>query len=475
MLKGRNATLFFGLLLVLILQQFFVMAQPEDIAEDSLRVTDIVLIGNKTTKDKIILRELSFKEGSLIPQQTIDAYLEKERNRVFNTELFVTVEFTPYIVDTTNVVVVIEVIERWYLLAVPLVDFADRNFNEWWKERGADLSRLEYGIKFNHRNFRGRREFLKMNVLFGFTKTLIFEYTLPFINKKQTRGMSFSVGISQNQDVAFKSTDNKLDYASASDRILIRRWDGGIGISQRSHFYNSHNLSLGFKKYEIDDSVAVLNPDYFLNGDTQQSFFELTYSFARDLRNNSSYPLKGLYSTFEIKKKGLGIYDDLNMIILKGSFSKFIELGKKFYLASGIAGKTSYPEVQPYNQLRGLGYNQQFVRGFDLYVIEGQHYGLVKNTFRWEMLSGKASINKILPVKQFSTIPYAIYLKTNLDAGYVHNSLVEIENSRLSNKPLYGGGLGVDIVSFYDSVFRIEYSINSFGETNFFIYYSASL
>ncbi len=440
---------------------------------DSVEIDEIILVGNKVTKDRIILRELDFRMGSKISTNNLENYLEQEKNKVFNTDLFVTVDLKGYPVDKDKVKIVIEVIERWYIYAVPLIDFADRNFNEWWKDRNADLSRLEYGIKFKTRNFRGRKENLRVDLLFGFTKNLYFKYDIPFINKKQTTGMSFATGISQNRDVAYKSTGNKLTYASA-DEVLIRRYGGEIGVGRRSHFYNTHNLILKYSHQIITDSIAELNPDYFLDGRTQQKFFELSYTFTRDLRNMSGYPTKGFYTAFQITKKGLGIFDDLNLLQVHGTYSHFFDLGKNFYYATGATGKMSLPKVQPYNQMQGLGYGQTFVRGFDLYVIEGQAFGLLKNTLRWKALSGRQSIKKIMPLKQFSVIPYSIYPKLFFDTGYAKNSLVEIENEALTNKPIWGTGVGLDLVSFYDSVFRVEYSLNSKMEKNFFFYFSAS-
>jgi hypothetical protein len=47
------------------------------------------------------------------------------------------------------------------------------------------------------------------------------------------------------------------------------------------------------------------------------------------------------------------------------------------------------------------------------------------------------------------------------------------ENVRLANKYLFGYGAGIDIVGFYDSVIRFEYSLNNQGEGNFFFNFKA--
>ena len=72
-----------------------------------------------------------------------------------------------------------------------------------------------------------------------------------------------------------------------------------------------------------------------------------------------------------------------------------------------------------------------------------------------------------MPVRQFRHVPVSIYLKTYADLGYVKNYPYYEErnlNTRLSNKMLFGTGLGLDVVGFYDIVLRFEYSFNAHGE-----------
>jgi hypothetical protein len=38
------------------------------------------------------------------------------------------------------------------------------------------------------------------------------------------------------------------------------------------------------------------------------------------------------------------------------------------------------------------------------------------------------------------------------------------------NSPLYTGGVGIDVVTFYDFVFRAEFSMNQLGEKGVFFH-----
>lgn len=262
-----------------------------------------MLIGNKVTKGHIILRELGFRSGDKLVRRYLSELLEVAKNRIFNTDLFITVQINTYPVDHEQIVVVVEVLERWYLIVVPLLDIGDRNINEWLRVRGGDLRRLEYGIKFKDRNFRGRRELLKADLLVGFTKNIGFQYELPYINRQQKTGLVFGASYSQRNVLAFKTSDN-IPEEARGERPLIQRVQARFGVVHRSQFYNSHLFNLEFYHLQIADTVAWLNPDYFGNGRTLQRYFELSYSFARDRRDVAAYPLKGIFLRFWLKSGG---------------------------------------------------------------------------------------------------------------------------------------------------------------------------
>ncbi len=440
---------------------------------DSIFVADIIITGNKRTRKEIIQRELALVPGQRIATSNLTEYLEQEKNKVFNTDLFVTVDITPYPAGNDSVLVMVDLLERWYVIPVPLIDFGDRNFNEWWRDRDRDLGRLEYGFKFKDTNFRGRRESLKLNLLFGFTKNVSLDYRLPFINHNKTIGLDIGGSYSQNRDIAFKTTGNKLDFASA-DRLLIERYNAKLGLTRRSHFYNTHRVQAAYRNYHIDDSVALLNPDYLGNGLTRQHYFELTYSFTRDLRDITAYPLTGFYLSVLASKMGLGILNELDAGMLRAEYARFFDIGQNFYYSARFSGKTSYPQRQPYYLVQALGYSGDIVRGFDLYVIDGQHMLLMQNTLRKKLASGRQDISKVMPLKQFSVIPWALYVRAHFDTGRSWNSVFDPENTLLDGRTLHAAGLGLDLVTAYNAVIRVEYSRNDLGENNFFFHYSTS-
>ena len=65
-------------------------------------------------------------------------------------------------------------------------------------------------------------------------------------------------------------------------------------------------------------------------------------------------------------------------------------------------------------------------------------------------------------------IPVKIYAKTYFDYSYAVNN--DFKNNSLVNRFLYTEGFGIDVVTFYDLVFRFEYSFNQLGEKGFFFH-----
>ncbi|MCP4520323.1 MAG: BamA/TamA family outer membrane protein [Cytophagales bacterium] len=435
-------------------------------------VENITLVGNKKTKDKIILRELDIHEGDTILWTRQKEVEERNRNKVFNTQLFVesTIKLTPYPNDSTKCDLVIQVKERWYIFPSPILELADRNFNEWWADQNRDYSRLEYGIRFTHENFRGRKEQLRLVLQGGFTNKYELSYTIPYINKKQTTGLKFSISYSQNKQVAFQTNDHKLDYYK-SEKILRERFYTGISLSKRNKFYGNHYCSLIYHANRVHDSLLVLNDRFFLNNSNKQKYFRLYYRYTYDKRDVSVYPLKGYFIQAVAEQTGLGIFGDVNMTLLRGKYTKFFDLTHQFFSAHSLQAQITSPRNQGYFQVQGLGlgYGETLVRGYELNVVDGQHTIISRHEIKRHLFSYKHNLKGWVPIKQFNVIPYSWYFKTYFDIGYVVDNAYNPLNERLANRILIGYGAGIDIFSFYDFVMRLEYSFNNVNEHGFFL------
>ena len=171
-------------------------------------------------------------------------------------------------------------------------------------------------------------------------------------------------------------------------------------------FTISHCL---IKTPKVADSIAVLNPNYFLNGRTQQQYFRFRYRFRKEARDMIAYPLKGYAFNFTIDKLGLGIYDDINQLELDADYNRFFDLGKDYFISTRLSGNVSFPRRQPYVNSRALGFRPNFIRGYELNVIEGQSFFLHKFVFKKRLINTNFRLDGIIKRDEFNNIPLAIF------------------------------------------------------------------
>lgn len=448
--------------------------------DSTVVVRSVHLAGNVRTRDRIVLRELESRPGDTIRVADLPGKLSWDQRKLNNTNLFITVSVSArktadslsIKAGPTPVEVDVVMKERWYLLAYPVFDLADRNFNEWWYDRGRSLRRVIYGARLDYRNVSGNNDRLVGVAEFGFLNRFQISYQRPYIDRAQRFGLRFDVSYQTNKELAYRSRLDKLVFLR-SEELLRKRVFVGAALTRRDGFYQFQNLGLRFVRNQIADTVARLNPAYYLDGRTRQNYLQLSYGYRFDQRDNVAYPLRGTFVTGDAIWYGLLPQDDLNQAELVASAARFWALSKqpkgRWFASSGVRGQVILPRRQPYNDLRGLGYNQEVVRGYELYIIDGQHFGLWKNTLRFQLFNTVKQL-RWLKVKQFNTFPMAAYLTAIADAGYVQSSIAQKFESRLANRLLLGTGIGLDVVTFYNLVGRFSATVNGQGQRG--IYFS---
>ncbi|HEX2607256.1 MAG TPA: hypothetical protein VHK91_07750, partial [Flavisolibacter sp.] len=103
--------------------------------------------------------------------------------------------------------------------------------------------------------------------------------------------------------------------------------------------------------------------------------------------------------------------------------------------------------------------------------IDGVAGGYVKASFAQQLFTRQIKIpsKKIAEkLNHKSAIPFRLYAKAFVNAGYVYNR--EPGNNTLSNKLLYTGGIGLDIVTLTDLVIKIEWSFNQLGQNGLYLH-----
>lgn len=431
--------------------------------------------GNDKTRNETILRELDFQIGDTIYLDNLAQRMGKNQTLLLNTGLFFEVEMNVGEWDAVNhVAIQIKVKEAWYVYPIPIFELADRNFNVWWDQQNHSLKRINYGMRLYYSNISGRRDLLKAVVQLGYTQKFELEYSIPFVNQAKTIGLNTNFLFTRNKEVGLTTTDNDVNFYRDDDRFLLRRYRFGVGATYRPQLYQTHKLEGTYYQRNIADSVYISNPDFFLEGDNKQQFFSLNYTYQLDKRDIRAYPLNGHFIQADFTKEGFGIFNDRNALFLSSTFGEYFQLGKKKKYSIGLQAKSRvhFLRQKPsYYNNKALGYEEDFIRGYEYYVIDGMDYAYLKSSVRYELFNRNINFGKIMPFKSFKVMPFRMYMTVNSDLGYVNDPHYNLGNP-LANELLWGGGIGLDFIIYIDKVIQVEYSTNRLGEKGLYLHFS---
>lgn len=434
----------------------------------------IQIVGNKITKEHIILRELTFKKNDTLNNEAFIEALEQSKKNLLNTSLFNFVKIDWAIIDPEQVFIVIQVEERWYTFPLPIFEIDDNNFNTWWRDK--DYSRINYGGLLIRNNFRGRKEKLSLIAQFGFTERLRLKYEIPYINKSQKSGIGFNFSYNRLDEIVYNTENNERSLYKSTDGDATKNYAGGIEYTYRRKIFNKHRIGVEYDLYSIQDTVTDLNPNYLRGSETESQFLSLYYQFTHDNRDSRNYPLKGNYVDLGVRKYGLGVLTDrLDLTNFQFHFRKYVELKERWFAATSLRGVLAANNNQPYLLQNGLGYSSTFnVRSYEYYVIDGQNIGLAKAQIKYQLVKPNYTQLDFVPLERFNKFHYAFYLGLFSDFGYVEDN-IGFPGNDLANEFQFGMGIALDFVTYYDTVVRSEFSMNKFGESGFFLHFVAPI
>lgn len=462
----------------LLLTTFFeAFAQEAKVHQDTLVVIeDIKLIGNKVTRDNIMLREITFKSGDTLGKMAYQVKLEESRENLMNTSLFNFVEIKDSLVSSNGItrrVISYEVIERWYIWPLPIFELAERNLNAWWETK--DFSKVNYGMFLNWENFRGKREHLKILLQFGYDEKIGFGYSVPYIDKKETIGLEFGFNQTKNHEVSWGTVNNRVQRVKLIDDYAHKGYMGFVKLGHRPNIYQTHSTELSYNDHIYADTVFQINPNFYDGKSTRAQYFKINYFFKNDHRDYRTFPLKGYYVDLLIEKTGMGFFQGSNINILSAKINarKYWKLNNRFYYSEGVSARIGSGGEQPYFLNNGVGYGRDFVRGYEYYVVDGQNYFLLKGELKFALVPQQVSTLGFIPTDKFNKIPWAVYLSLYSDGGWVPGD--GNNGNDLQDKWLWGYGMGLNMVTYYDIVLRLEYSFNKIGESGFFVHFMASI
>ena len=433
----------------------------------NLIIKNIFIDGLKTTKENTLLRELNFQEGDTINLKDLESIIEENKSNLLNQWLFNFVEFNP-IIQKKYIDILIKVTERWYIWPYPIFEIGERNFNVFWdtlrQSNFQNFSKLNYGVFLNWYNFRGKNELLKIKYRKGYKDHYLFEYDIPYVNRKKTWGVVMRAELFNMKEFYFKTINNQLIYTEInSNKFIDKKF--ALGIKFKPKINIVHTLEVKATNMKTDDKVDNIN--FLYDNQNKFNFLVFDYLFSQEKRDYKVYPLNGSLNEFHIEYfQGINNnFKNLSLSLKIDNHNKFLE---KWSIGNSIKLKNNINKNLPYVLNNALGF-EDYLRGYEYYVIDGGKYIISKSSIKHELIPMTEITLPGIPWKEFNKTHFSLYFSIFADMGFVEG---DNYNNFLNNKFLFSQGISLDLVTYYDKILRLEISRNHLNEIGFFIHFS---
>jgi outer membrane protein assembly factor BamA len=443
-----------------------VNVQAQSPLSPRLFIDSIRIEGNRHTKPNIVLRELPFKKGDTCQLPQLVGWFEESKRALMNTTLFQQVTVFADTFQADRVRVVVRVRERFNIYPMVFFEPVDRNLNQWLVEQRASLRRVNYGAQLFLNNTTGVGDRTVATVLGGYTQQVDLSYERPYLDKKMKWGLRLGFLFSRNKEVNVATQNDKQIFLRDPDRFIRNVAQVYGEVQYRPRIDVRHRFGLLWRSERVADTVLNRNPNYYPDGALYVRYPRLYYSFNFQHVDYLPYPMKGFLAQAQLTRSGIGSVIDLWEIHVKAL--KLWPISPKWSWAVGVYAGWKSPESQPYVNRRFLGYGNQFLSGYEYYVMDGLLGGLARTNLTRALWRHTIQI-PYKKEKEPIRIPVRVMARTFLQGGYVHDPAVSV-GGRLANQLQYSGGLGMDLLLFYDVLFRLEYSVNRFGENGLFLH-----
>lgn len=414
--KYKLSKLLFFLSFISILCSDFTYAE----LHDSGTITQIVIIGNETTEENVILRELLIKIGDIAN----DSLLAGSKKRLQNLLLFNRVEMN-LLPQESNFILLIEVTERLYIYPLPIFTLHDRD----WKK-------ISYGFSLSHQNFRGQNEKLRTAFWFGYRSGYGISYSDQWTGDSLHLTTYFDLGkyVSEHRTLGFE------ERHIASSAAIGKWWN----------YHFKTELLLLFDYLRVAEKIAFL----LHSKESTETIWGTRLYLRYDTRDLYAYPTSGWAGYFQATKYGIfQEYNNYWKFYL--DIRNYLDLGF-FTLASRFNQVYLFGQIPIYRQ-NYIGFSER-IRGHFFDVYQGNHIHAGNLELRFP----------ILPVRYFSfdaiLLPddYLKNLKFGMNVGiFVDTGIAWTKCNEYSIKNFHTGfGAGLHFRLPYVEVVRFDYAFN---------------
>ena len=411
-----------------------------------LKVSSIIITGNKTTKDDIILREMHLKKGGKF---TLKEYSE-DLLSIYNLALFTKVDIIPVPVGEKEIALNVDVKERWYILPLPNAGIEEGEWKKIW-----------FSMNLRWDNFRGRNERLNAGFRVFYNPSVSLSYYVPWIGEKLHLFMGIGGAWQRQRNrsltaVGRESGSNTIAYNDSNYENVQYKAELTLGR------YFGKNFSV-FTEYKFNHlRVSQYAPDRTVSDDGVDRYITLGAGVSWDSRDINEYATKGLmfrtmYERYgfldEEVNFGRFILENQSFIPVPITINYYITIASKLYTSLAMGA------VIPVYNHEYLGYSEDYVRGWKGKAYEGDDIFTVYNEIRIPVIKpryvrGKdMMIVKDIPIVKNLDIRHGLYFTLIYDIGTVW-----YKNEKISTKRFYSGaGIGVNIIAPFGYVLRADW------------------
>lgn len=448
-----------------------------------VEIRSIIISGNLKTEEKVISRELTFEKNQKYSKKEINTNILSSKSNLINTRLFKSVEIF-FVSDTitnniTNIStelidVYIVVQERLNIGGSIIFDFEDRNFNDWLEHKS--LEKLMYGGQITHRNLWGKRKTLTLDFVTGFNQQFGVDFYVPFIDKRNNTGLGLAFNFFNNENQHVLTENNKQLWLKLDDITALKGYNFDLQLTNRQGIHNTLKIFMKYNSLFLSDTLLKINPNFILPQHKNFQYFTLGFEYKIDHRDFKAYPLEGYYFDIKTTKNTTFLLheEDISTLTINSNFRKFNKLKERVYFAAGLNTRIRLDQNESWFFNRALGFRNDYVRGYENYVIDGQNFIIVKSNFKYGLFENYFKYWNPITFRKNEFMNYRFYLNFFTDIGYVSEKFYQLDNT-LSNKLLFGYGLGIDLITLYDRVLRFEFSRNREKEFTYSIHFTAPI
>ncbi len=441
-------------------------------------IDTIRIEGNKHTRANIILRELPFKKGDTCQASQLVSWFEESKRTLMNTMLFQEVvvasarvflpiqEGVPGANSVDRIQVKVRVRERVNIYPIFFVEPIDRNLNQWLFEQRASLDRINFGAQLFLNNTTGRADRTIATLYQGYTQQIALSYERPYLGKQLKWGLRVGFSVGRNKEVNVETVNDKQVFLRDPDRF-IRHFEQVYGeLQYRPRINTRHSFGFQWMQDRVADTVRLRNPNFYPKGESRIRYPRLQYTLNYQRVDYLPYPMKGSLAQLQLARAGIG--SSVSMWEIHAKAMMHWPIAPKWSWAWSVYAGWKSPSDQPFVNRRFLGYGTQFLSGYEYNVVDGISGGLTRVMLTRQWINHTIRIH-FFKDKEPIRIPVRLMSRAFMQTGYVHDPAVPV-GGRLANQWQYSGGVGLDLLLFYDVLLRLEYSVNRFGENGLFLH-----